>query len=53
MNQERNETALCMAKQQTYGVLNVTGRLRNYYSGGAYIHNWVKWLEQESDHKQL
>jgi hypothetical protein len=52
-SRERNEMALCMAKQQTYGVSNVTVRLRNYYSGGAYEHNWVKWPERESDHKPL
>jgi hypothetical protein len=42
-----------MAKQQTYGVSKITGRLRNYYSGGAYVHNWVKWPDRESDHKPL
>jgi hypothetical protein len=42
-----------MAKQQKYGVLKITGRLRNYYSGCAYAHNWVKWPERESDHKPL
>jgi hypothetical protein len=31
-SRERNEMALCMAKQQTYEVLKITGRLRNYYS---------------------
>jgi hypothetical protein len=42
-----------MAKQQMYGVSLITGRLRNYsyYSGGAYVRNWVKWLEHEYDHK--
>jgi hypothetical protein len=40
-----------MAKQQTYGASKITGRLRNYCSGGAYVHNWVKWPERESDHK--
>jgi hypothetical protein len=34
-------------------VLKITGRLRNYYSGGACVHNWVKWQERESDNKQL
>jgi hypothetical protein len=29
---EKNETALCVAKQQTYEVSKITGRLRNYYS---------------------
>jgi hypothetical protein len=29
-----------------HGVLNITG-------GGAYVHNWVKWTERESDHKPL
>jgi hypothetical protein len=42
-----------MAKQLTYEVAMITGRLRNYYSGGAYVHNWVKWPERESDHKPL
>jgi hypothetical protein len=50
---ERNEKALCMAKQQTYEVSKITGRLRNYYSWGAYVHNWVKWLEHVSDYKPL
>jgi hypothetical protein len=31
-----------MAKQQTYEVLKITGRLKNYYSFGAYVHNWVE-----------
>jgi hypothetical protein len=53
MNQEKEMKWLCMAKQQTYGVSNITGRLRNYNSGGAYVHNWVKWPERESDHKPL
>jgi hypothetical protein len=35
-----------MAKQQTHGDLNITG-------GGAYVHNWVKWPECESEHKPL
>jgi hypothetical protein len=32
-------------KQQTHD-LNITGR-------GAYVHNWVKWPEHESEHKLL
>jgi hypothetical protein len=48
-SRDRNKMALCMAKQ-TYGVSKVTGRLRNYYSRGAYVHNWIKWPERESDH---
>jgi hypothetical protein len=35
-----------MAKQQTYGVLNIKG-------GGAYVDNWIKWPERESNHKPL
>jgi hypothetical protein len=50
---EGNDTALCVAKQQTYEFSKITHRLRNYYSGGAYVHNWVKWPERESDHKLL
>ena len=26
---------------------------RNCYSCCAYVHNWVKWPERESDHKPL
>jgi hypothetical protein len=52
-SREGNDTALCMAKQQTYEVSKITGRLRNYYSGGAYVHNWLKWPEREFDHKPL
>jgi hypothetical protein len=50
---EGNETALCIAKQQTYEISKITGRLRNYYSWGSHVHNRVKWPERESDHKQL
>jgi hypothetical protein len=25
----------------------------NLLSLGAYLHNWVNWLERESDHKPL
>jgi hypothetical protein len=42
-----------MVKQQTYEVSNITGRLRNYCSGSAYVPNWVKWPEHEYDHKPL
>jgi hypothetical protein len=35
-----------MAKQQTHDDLNITGE-------GAYVHNWVKWLKRESEHKPL
>jgi hypothetical protein len=35
------------------GVSKITGWLEICYSCGAYVHNWVKWLELESDHKPL
>jgi hypothetical protein len=52
-SKERNETTLFSTKQQTHGVSNVTGRLRKYSSGGAYVDNWVKWPERESDLKTI
>jgi hypothetical protein len=42
-----------MAKQQTDDVSKITGMLRNYCSLGAYVDNWVKCTERESDHKPL
>jgi hypothetical protein len=52
-SRERNETTRCLAKQQAHGVSNVTGRLIKYSLGGAYVRNWVKLQQRESDHKPL
>jgi len=27
--------------------------LQNCYSRGTYVHNWVNWLEHESDHRPI
>jgi hypothetical protein len=43
----------CLAQKQTDKVSKITGCLEICYSWGAYVHNWVKWLELESDHKPL
>jgi hypothetical protein len=33
--------------------LSITGWLKIWYSLCGYVHNWVKWLERESDDKTL
>jgi hypothetical protein len=53
MNHEKEMKRLCARQINKHGVSKITGRLRNYYSGGAYVHNWLKFLEHESDHKPL
>jgi len=40
-----------LAWKQTGEVSKITGWLETCYSWGAYVHNWVKWPERESDYK--
>jgi hypothetical protein len=35
------------------GVPDSTECQENFYSWGAYVYNWVKWPEHESDYKPL
>jgi hypothetical protein len=39
--------------KKTDEVSNITGWLKTFYSLDAYVHNWVNWLQHESDHKPL
>jgi len=53
ISSEGNEIPQLLSKKQTYEVSKITGWLRNCYSWHAYVHNWAKWPECESDHKPL
>ena len=53
ISSEGNERPLLLSIKTNIQGFEDTGRLRNCYSRGLYVHNWVKQPECESDHKPL